>query len=175
MLFCVIMLIPEIVNRRSIRRFLSGPLPEGLLQEICEAARLAPTARNQQDWRLLIVDDPGQITRLVEAASPHQPFLKEAPVILAACATRPDYVMRCGHPAFLIDLAIVLDHVTLQAQRLGLGTCWIGSFSEAMARDVLEVPEPFRIVQLMPIGFPAENPAARSRKPLSSLIGRNRW
>lgn len=168
-------LIEEIVARRSVREYDPRPVEEEKLARVLEAARLAPTARNQQGWRLLVVDDPALKERLVEAASPHQPFLKQAPVLLAACALNPGYVMRCGHPAYLLDLAIVLDHVTLQAVREGLGTCWIGSFAEEEAKRVLRVPAEVRIVELMSLGYPARVPAARARKPLPELVGRGTW
>lgn len=168
-------IIEEIVARRSIREYLPLPVEDEKIERILEAGRLAPTARNQQDWRILIVSDPLLKERLVDEASPHQPFLKQAPIILAACALNPGYVMRCGHPAFLIDLAIVLEHIALQAVREGLGTCWIGSFDEDKAKSVLQVPAPVRIVELMSLGYPARRPDARERKPARDLYKRGAW
>jgi nitroreductase len=168
-------IIEEIVARRSIREYHPLPVEKEKLQRILEAGRLAPTARNQQDWRILIVSDPLLKERLVDEASPHQLFLKQAPIILAACALNPDYVMRCGHAAFLIDLAIVLEHIALQAVREGLGTCWIGSFDEGRAKSVLQVPAPVRIVELMSLGYPAALPDARERKPAQDLFRWERW
>ena len=167
--------IEEIIARRSIREYRPLPVEDEKLERILEAGRLAPTARNQQDWRILIVSDPLLKDRLVDEASPRQPFLKQAPLILAACALNPDYVMRCGHPAFLIDLAIVLEHIALQAVREGLGTCWIGSFDEGKAKLVLQVPDPVRIVELMSLGYPARLPDARERKPARELYKRGPW
>jgi nitroreductase len=167
--------IEEIVARRSIREYRPLPVADEKMERILEAGRLAPTARNQQAWRILIVNDPLLKERLVDEASPHQPFLKQAPIILAACALNPDYVMRCGHPAFLIDLAIVLEHISLQAVREGLGTCWIGSFDEGKAKSVLQVPAQVRIVELMSLGYPARLPDARERKPAQELYKRGPW
>jgi len=112
---------------------------------------------------------------LIDEASPRQAFLKGAPLILAACALNPEYVMRCGHPAYLIDLAIVLEHIALQAVREGLGTCWIGSFDETKARGVLGVPAPVRIVELMSLGYPTRVPDPRERKPTQELYRWERW
>ena len=126
-------IIEEIVNRRSIREYSRQTIEPEKLDRILEAARLAPTARNQQDWKLILVKNPAIKEKLVDMASPQQQFLKGAPILIAACALNPTYVMRCGHPAYLIDLAIVLEHVALQAVREGLGTCWIGSFDEIKA------------------------------------------
>ena len=170
------MIIPEIAKRRSIRDYSSRPIEKKKLVRILEAGRLAPTARNKQDWRIIVIDDDGIKNRLIDAASPHQPFLREAPIILVACALDPDYVMRCGHPAFLIDLAIVLDHISLQAVREGLGTCWIGSFDEAKVRSVLKIPPPVRVVELMSMGYGATiSPGPRPRKPQDDLFRWNEW
>jgi nitroreductase len=167
--------IEEIAARRSIRDYAPRPVEKEKLARILEAGRLAPTARNQQDWRILIVSEPLLKECLIDEASPRQAFLKGAPLILAACALNPDYIMRCGHPAYLIDLAIVLEHIALQAVREGLGTCWIGSFDEARARDVLDVPAPVRIVELMSLGYPTRVPDPRERKPTQELYRWERW
>jgi nitroreductase len=167
-------IIAEIVARRSVRDYATRAIEEEKLARVLEAGRLAPSARNLQDWRILVT--AGALKqKLVEAASPHQPFLLQAPVILAACALNPSYVMRCGQPAYPIDLAIVLDHVSLQAVREGLGTCWIGSFAEAQAKLVLGVPDNARITALMSLGYPARLPDARPRKPGSELFRRGGW
>ena len=168
-------IIEEIVGRRSIRAYNDRPVEEDRLARILEAGRLAPTARNGQDWRILIVSDREIRNALVDRASPGQPFLKQAPILLAACALNPGYVMRCGHPAYLIDLAIVLEHMALQAVREGLGTCWIGSFDEAAAKSVLHVPAGVRIVELMSLGHFDSLPDARARKPLQDLFKRDTW
>ena len=168
-------IIEEIVSRRSIREYSEKPVEKEKLARIIEAGRLAPTARNQQDWRILIVSDPELKNRLIDEASPRQVFLKRAPIILAACALNPEYVMRCGHPAYLIDLAIVLDHIALQAVREGLGTCWIGSFDERKAKSVLKVPDGVRIVELMSLGYPQRFPDARERKPIHDLYKWESW
>jgi nitroreductase len=167
--------IEEIVNRRSVRAYVEKPIAEDALARILEAGRLAPTARNGQDWRILIVSDTEIKNKLIDQASPKQTFLKQAPIIFAACALNPDYVMRCGHPAYLIDLAIVLEHIALQAVREGLGTCWIGSFDEAKAKNVLNVPAAVRIVELMSLGHYDSLPAARERKPLQDLYTWQAW
>ncbi|MBN2346255.1 MAG: nitroreductase family protein [Candidatus Aminicenantes bacterium] len=168
-------IIDEIARRRSVREYSEAPVAQECLDSILEAGRLAPTARNQQDWRIIIVADPRIRDRLADEASPHQPFLKQAAIILAACALNPEYVMRCGQPAYPIDLAIVLDHIALQAVREGLGTCWIGSFDEGKAKEVLQVPDPVRIVELMSLGHPHRLPGARPRRPITELYRWNSW
>lgn len=169
------MLIEEITQRRSIREYSNQAIEPEKLERILEAARLAPTARNQQDWKLILVKSPDKIEKLVDLAAPHQQFLKQAQIIIAACALNPAYVLRCGHPAYLIDLAIVLDHVALQAVREGLGSCWIGSFDENKAKSVLKVPDPVRIVELMSLGYYDRLPDPRERKPIQDLYKWESW
>jgi nitroreductase len=168
-------IIEEIVNRRSIREYSQKTIEPDKLERILEAARLAPTARNQQDWKLILVRNSVLKEKLVDFAAPHQQFLKGAPILIAACALNPAYVMRCGHPAYLIDLAIVLEHIALQAVREGLGTCWIGSFDEVKAKTVLNIPRNMHIVELMSIGYPAQMPPARNRKAVEDLICWDSW
>jgi nitroreductase len=168
-------IIEEIRNRRSIREYSEKPVEKEKLARILEAGRLAPTARNQQDWRILVVTEHAVKNRLVDEASPEQVFLKQAPIILAACALNPEYIMRCGHPAYLINLAIVLEHIALQAVREGLGTCWIGSFDEGKAKTVLKVPDRVRIVELMSLGYYHRLPDARARKPIDDLYKWESW
>ena len=103
------MLLEEIIKRRSIRSYQDTPVEKEKLDRIMEAGRLAPTARNAQKWKVIIVDKPDLKNQLIDAASPHQSFLKQAPILLVACGLDPEYVMRCDHPAYLIDLAIILD------------------------------------------------------------------
>ena len=167
--------IEEIVNRRSIREYSPKAIEPDKLERLLEAARLAPTARNGQGWKLILVKNTDIKEKLVDMASPHQQFLKGAPILIAACALNPAYVMRCGHPAYLIDLAIVLEHVALQAVREGLGTCWIGSFDEEKAKTVLGIPQNVRIVELMSVGYPKQIPFASSRKSIQDLSGWDSW
>jgi nitroreductase len=169
------MIIEEIVKRRSIRAYESKPIEPEKLERIMNAGRLAPTARNDQLWKIIIVEDKTIRHRLVDEASPHQTWLKAAPIILAGCGLNPDHVMTCGHPSYIINVSIVMDHISLQAVREGLGTCWIGSFFEDKAKKVLNIPEKIRIVELMSLGYPAYTPAPSNRKPIEAFYKKNLW
>ncbi len=169
------MIIPEIELRRSIRSYQEKKVEPDKLERILEAARLAPSAKNRQDWKLLIITDPVIKTRLIDKSAAHQPFMHQASIIIVACALNPDYLMRCGQAAYPIDLAIVLDHLSLQAVREGLGTCWIGSFDEEPVREVLVIPAGIRVVELMTLGYPQSIPPARERKRADELVGFEKW
>jgi len=163
-----------IKSRRSIRSFLDKPIEEEKLLRVLEAGRLAPSAKNLQEWKFVIVKDQGLRKKLALAAN-NQPFIAEAPVIIVGCATLVNYVMSCGQYAYPIDLAIALDHMTLQAVEEGLGTCWVGSFKEDEVKKLLQIPENIRIVELLPIGYPKDVPPARARKKLEEIICFDRW
>jgi len=83
--------------------------------------------------------------------------------------------MSCSQYAYPIDLAIAMDHMTLQAVEEGLGTCWIGSFKEDEVKKILHIPENIRIVELLPLGYPKTIPPARLRKSLEEIVCYDSW
>jgi len=166
-------LMEAIRARRSIRNFLDRPVEEELLLAVLEAGRIAPSARNMQDWRFIVVRDAATRQMLAGAARDQQ-FVGQAPVVIAACGTS-DLVMTCGQPAYAIDVAIALDHMTLAAAALGLGTCWIGAFYEDKVKEILGVPQEIRVVALLPLGYPAEEPSPRPRKSLDEVVAWEHW
>jgi len=166
-------LMQTIRARRSIRDFLKRPVEEEKLLAVLEAGRLAPSARNMQDWRFIVVRDAATRQRLAKAARDQQ-FVGKAPVVIAACGTS-DLVMTCGQPAYAIDVAIALDHMTLAAASLDLGTCWIGAFYEDKVKAILGVPQEVRVVALLPLGYPAEHPGPRPRKTLDEVVAWEHW
>ena len=166
-------LMQAIRARRSIRNFRDMPVEEELLLAVLEAGRLAPSAKNMQDWRFIVVRDAATRSLLAKAAR-GQEFVGQAPVVIAACGTS-DLVMTCGQPAYAIDVAIALDHMTLAAASLGLGTCWIGALYEDKVKEILGVPPEIRVVALLPLGYPAVEPGPRGRKSLDEIIAREHW
>ena len=168
-------MMAAIRTRKSVRSFLDTPVDEATLNRVVEAARLAPSARNAQEWRFIAVRDKGMRERIaVEAA--RQPFIAKAAVLLACCAETDGRIMRCGQAAYPIDVAIAMDHLSLAAVAEGLGTCWIGAFDEKMVKDLLGIPPAMRVVQLMPLGWPADPaPAAKSRLAMDTILHRERW
>jgi nitroreductase len=161
-------------QRRSVRAFLDKPVEDEKLLRVLEAGRLAPSASNRQGWKFVVVRDKAARDRLVEVAK-GQKFVGQAPVVIAACGTITDYRMTCGQLSYPIDVAIAVDHMTLQAVEEGLGTCWIGAFYEDKAKTLLGIPDDVRVVALLPLGYPAEEPPPRPRKPLEEIVARERW
>jgi nitroreductase len=155
--------------RRSIRAYQDKPIEEEKLQRVLEAGRLAPSAKNRQEWRYVLVKDK-ELRKKLAVACNNQYFISEAPVVIVGCATMVDYVLSCGQPAYTIDVSISMDHMTLQAVEEGLGTCWIGSFKENEVKRILDIPEEMRVVEVMPLGYPKFLPEAKPRKELDEIV-----
>jgi len=158
-----------IQTRRSVRAYRDEPVSEAALQRILEAVRLAPSGNNSQPWKFVIVRDGERRRQLAEAAH-NQMFIASAPVVIVAVGTNPDVIMSCDVPAYAVNVAIALDHLTLAAVEEGLGTCWICAFSQDKVRDILGIPKTRKVVALTPLGVPADTPRHKSRKPLSEII-----
>ena len=168
------MTVSEAIRKRySCRTYQDKPIEQDKLDLIFEAIRLAPSAKNLQDWRFVVVQDKQTKVALAKAAN-DQIFLETAGAILAACSTS-DHVMRCGQPIGPIDVAIALEHICLQATELGLATCWIGSFYPDKVRPILGIPEDVTIVELMALGYPADSPKEPKREPVDNIICHERW
>ena len=155
--------------RRSIRAYRKTPVEKEKLDRILEAGRLSPSARNMQERHFVVVTDKDKRHQLVAAAN-NQSFVGQAPVVIAACGTIPDYVMACGQTAYTVDVAIAVDHMSLQAMEEGLGTCWVCAFKEPAVKEVLNIPENLRVVTLLTLGYPAENPDPRPRNPIEDMV-----
>ncbi len=164
-------LMDIIETRRSTRSYNQQPVEEDKLQYVLEAFRKAPSAKNIQPWKLVVVKDEKKRNDLAMASN-NQSFMAEAPVIIVACAKEEEaYDAMGGYmSSFAIDTAIALDHLMLAAAEQGLGTCWIGAFKEKLVKDLMSVPDHVRVVALTPLGYPASEGRARSRKPLSEIV-----
>jgi nitroreductase len=158
-----------IKQRRSIRDYEDRPVPDEKLNRILEAGRLSPSARNSQDRKFIVVTEKEQRRKLAQSAG-HQTHVAKAPVLIAAVGTKPEYHMPNGVPAYPVDLGIALDHMTLVAVEEGLGTCWIGGFSQEMAKEVLRIPDNYMVAALLTLGFPKTVPESKPRKTSEDTI-----
>jgi len=157
-----------IKNRYSCRAYKPNLVPEEKLKKVLEAGRLAPSAHNEQEWKFIVVRDGNKREQLSEAAG--QSFISETPTIIVAVALEPEEMMSSGVPNYAVDLAIAVDHMTLAAVEEGLGTCWVGAFSQEEVKKVLGIPERYKVVALLPLGFPADKPGPKSRKNLEEIV-----
>ncbi len=168
--------VSETIRKRfSVRDYLEKPVEEEKLNSVLEAGRLAPSANNRQPWVFVVVRDEAMRKQVAQAAM-GQAFVGEAPVVIVACATDPERMMHCDVPDYAVNLAIALTQMTLQAVEEGLGTCWIGAFDQQEVKAVLGIPTGVKVVELLPLGYPAtEPPAVKSRKPLGEIVMYDRW
>ncbi|MBN1538457.1 MAG: nitroreductase family protein [Anaerolineales bacterium] len=164
-----------IKTRKSVRSYIDKPIEGDKLNKILNAARLAPSASNRQEWRFIVVREPETRKSLARVAA-SQKFVGDAAVVIAACAEGIDHVMPCGQLSYPIDVAIALDHISLAAVELGLGTCWIGAFDEQKVKQLLGIPEAMRVVELMCLGYPANPaPVEKRRLPLDHIVKYEHW
>jgi nitroreductase len=163
-----------IQNRYSVRAYQDQPVEEDKLRRVLEAARLAPSAGNRQEWRFVVVREAATRQQLMEAAN-GQAFIASAPVVIAACAEGEQHVMTCGQLSYPIDVAIALEHIALAATAEGLGTCWIGAFKEDQVKKILGLPEAVRVVELMPLGYPATQAPEKRRLALEEIVKWEKW
>jgi nitroreductase len=161
-------------QRRSIRHYLNQAVEEEKINRILEAARLAPSARNRQEWRFVVVQNDETRKRLSVAARGQQ-FVAQAPVVIVCCSLESEYMMTCGQYAYTIDLSIAIDHMTLAATELGLGTCWIGAFYEDQVKVILSIPDRIRVVELLTLGYSEYQPQPTHRKRLSEIVCYEKW
>ena len=167
-------LYEAIKSRYSVRSYLNKPVEQEKLDRILDAARLAPSGSNRQPWKFVVVRDAETRKKLVPACS-SQEFVGQAPVVIAGVGLMPDRMMSCGVPGDPVDVAIALEHVALAATAEGLGTCWIGSFHQDQVRKVLDVPANSKVVEVMTLGYPADHPQPKTRKPMKELVCYDRW
>ena len=163
-----------IAKRYSVRAYRPEPVEDDKLRQVLEAARLAPTAANRQSFQLIVVHTADRKAELKRVY--HREWFLQAPLIIFACAVPSQaWVRRDGKNYADVDVTIAMDHLILAAANLGLGTCWIAAFDPKAAREVLGLPEDVELIALTPLGYPADQPGSKERKPLSELVRYEHW
>ena len=162
-------LYEAIRSRYSVRKYQDKPVEQDKLDRILEAARLAPSGSNRQPWKFVVVRDAETRKRMAEACN-GQAFVGQAPVVIAALGLMPERTMSCGVPGDPVDVAIALEHIALAATAEGLGTCWIGAFNQDKVRSVLGVPPEVKVIEVMALGYPADEPRPKNRKAIEEIV-----
>lgn len=172
-----------VASRKSVRGYADRPVEEEKLSKVLEAARLAPSWANKQCCRYVVVKDKAKIQEL---AGGFNGWLKQAPVIIVACADPKDSGAHDSMNYYLVDVGISMQQLVLAATDMELGTCWIGGFDEAKVKKALGVPENIKVVAMTPLGYPAEKEGlgdklrktvlgGGKRKPLAEIIHQEKW
>ena len=168
--------IDLVKKRKSTRKYNSKKIEKKLLDKCLEAARLAPSACNSQPWRFIIIETGSVKDRIIREAFNGvyalNTFAKKAPVIVVVVREKSKYTARLGGSLrdvdySLIDIGIACDHLTLQAEELGIGSCWIGWFNEKAIKNILELPKNAKVDIVLSLGYPEEDYIkAKKRKSL---------
>jgi len=166
----------DLIKRRySVRAYKSDPVNEAQLAKVLEAARLAPTAANRQPFQLVVAHVKGREEELARIY--HRKWFIQAPLVICACGVPAQGWVRGadGFNCTVMDVAIAMDHLILAAADLGLGTCWIAAFDVVAACAAFGLPRGVEPIALTPLGYPADQPGPKERKPLAELVRYERW
>lgn len=151
--------------RQSVRAYDQRPVEKEKLEQMVEAARLAPSASNGQPWHLIFVTEPRLKNQVAEATYSSlvsfNKFAPQAPVLIVVVLEKTRVITQIGahlkkRDFSLIDIGIVAEHLCLQATELGLGTCMLGWFDEKRIQGLLAIPSGKRIGLVITLGYPAE-------------------
>lgn len=160
--------------RYSVRSYKPGPVEDDKLQEVLEAAHVAPTAANRQPFQIIVVHTGGRQTELRRIYD--REWFVQGPLVICACGVPSQaWVRRDGKSYLDVDVAIAMDHLILAAADAGLGTCWIGAFDPVAAREVLGLPDGVEPIAFTPLGYPADQPKTKQRRPLDELVRYEHW
>ena len=171
-------------NRRSVRKYTPEPVSDAEVEAVLDAARWAPSWANTQCVRWIVVRDADTRMRLADTlpqGNPASNAMRTVPVVFVACAETGRAGFKKGEEVtdkgdwYMYDVASAAHSLTLAAHALGLGTVHVGLFDSKKAEEIVGTPENVRVVELIPMGHPAEQPHGPGRKELSELVFRDRY
>ena len=143
-------------------------MPDELIEQVLEAARLSPSGKNMQPYHFVVVKER-------ETKKKIDPRLADVPVIIVGLVDSTKG--RCSIP----DGILAFEHIILGAVNAGLGSCWKGTYlghlqeHEQEIKEALDVPEHIAVVAYTPIGYPDESPEMRDKKPLNEIVHYDKW
>ena len=161
-------LLDLILSRRSIRDYQEKEMPENVLQKILEAGRQAPSAANRQPIHFVVVNDPEIRKDLCDKLINR--FVKYAPVAVIGFADTKSLLT--GKWA-VVDTTIAIQNMVIAALTFGIGSCWVGACNEKELKTLLKVPDKWKFVGLVTLGYPAEQPKPRKKKQVEKLFSFN--
>ena len=178
-----------ILSRKSVRSFQNKDVPEEILNNMIEVARLSPSFQNRQCWRFIVVRDKNIIKDLALRSgmiSKVNFFIKDAPVVIIACADPAKSGTMNDQNYYLVDTAIAFQQMMLSAWNHGIGSCWLAAFNEQRVREILEIPKNIRVVALSPFGYPKKKKSiyekavkvfagSKKRSEIKNIICYDKW
>ncbi|MGQ4914567.1 MAG: nitroreductase family protein [Candidatus Asgardarchaeia archaeon] len=160
--------LERILARRSIRKYKKMDIPDDVLMKILEAGRLAPSAKNVQPWHFIIVKD-SELKKKLSTGRWNQ-FIKDAPICIVGCGDT-----RSAPRWHIIDVTIALQNMVLAAACMGIGSCWIGDFKEDEVKELLKIPEHFKVIALITFGYPDESPEPFGKRKLEEIASIDKY
>lgn len=168
--------VKEAINsRKSIRKYQDKQISKEIIDELLDAARKAPSAKNTQSHRYFIVNDKKTKDQLIKHGAFKQPYVNDAPLIIVCCADPAQYPKsaevdeRPENYAY-IDLSIAASFLVLRATELGLGTVFVAWIYRDKIKEILNIPKNYIIPFVIPVGYPAEDPNPKPRKDLNEIV-----
>ena len=158
--------LEAIRKRRSVRKYTGEPIPRKDLEKIVDAGRLAATGSNRQPWDFVVVTDQAMVERLKVAAE----WMEKAAAIIAV-------VMDPSSRWWVEDGSAAVENMLIASTALGYGSCWLEGYTlphEEEFKELLGVPKEKRLLTLVPIGVPAEEPT-REKRSLKEVLHWERY
>ncbi|MHB1127730.1 MAG: nitroreductase family protein [Bacillota bacterium] len=170
--------VEVVAARRSIRKYQPTPVEPEKIQKVLEAARLAPSWKNGQCWRFIVVtseETRAAITGCLAEGNVGGKAILQAPVTVVLCFDPADSEVYEGKDYAMLDVGIAMEHLVLAAADQGLGTCWQGLFFENQIREALGIPDNIRVAAISPLGYPDQDPKQRPRKNIQEIAFVEKW
>ncbi|QEN09863.1 nitroreductase [Oceanispirochaeta crateris] len=167
-------ILPEIKNRMTSRSFQNIPIPDETLERILNAGRLAPSAKNRQPWRFIVLTDPEIKEQLKQSAYGDERF-SEAPVVIAVCTTNIGYRMPNGELSYPMDLSFAVSFMMIQAEHEKLNSAVITTYQEDEVKNLLTIPYSMKVVMMLLIGKAVENSDKEIRLPMNRVVSFDHW
>lgn len=161
--------LEAIRRRRSVRRFKPDPIPKELVEQLVDAGRWAPSGMNTQPWEFVAVTNP-ETRRKIADITDYGKFIAQAPLCLAVFCKDTKY--------YLEDGCAAVENILIAATALGLGSCWVAGDKKRYVEDIREllaVPRGYRLVALIAIGYPLDEPGERRRRDLKEILHYERF
>ena len=169
-------ILSVIKNRVSCRSFTSQSIDHSIVERIIEAGGLAPSAKNRQPWRFIVISDKN-VKKIVSEACYGAEVINSADKVIAVCTTNVNYVMPNGQEAHVVDLSIATSFMVLQSEHEGLGSCIVTTYNEDILKEVLTIPFSMRVFSLIALGYKGEecSKIKNERKSHTDLYNYDHW